>query len=588
VVALCCAVLQIAAPLALAHARLVRSSVTTDAVLRSAPATLDLWFSEQLDSAASRVVVWNRARTNEVRSIRFAGANTQEMIVGLRALSPGAHLVLWTSVSAEDGHILRGAFLFYVRERGPGPTVPGGFGSSADGPPDPATAASIIFHWVELFGAVTAFGVAAISAWVVGRSGADFLPTLLGAEERASRRLARWSLIALILSSLALLVVRGYELAGADWGSTFTSATLRGVLGGDYGELWIYRQIMAMTGLLLTVRLPRWAAGKPGSPGSLAGDPRAPLRVLAVLGAVYLYAFAASGHAASAHIGVIGPSSAHGGSLISVSILLDWLHFVADALWLGGQIAIAVAILPVLLRHPAAARTESGVMAMLDRYSPVAYSCVFLYVVTGIFSGKVHTGTWYAFFHSVYGWSLVVKMALIAAMMLVSAFTVYVLRPTIRRRFADPPSRDGGRLDRLQRWLRVNPILGAGVLLATSVMFYYPVPPGLAPAGPAAYHLVVGGLHADLRLRPNRSGPNIVTITLTNAAGQPVTKAHVTLQYTMLDMPMGTGLAPMNAARPGVFRGTADLGMGGHWSLKLLVFTPSGLSHAAVKVRVGT
>lgn len=591
VVVLC---VHLLAPRVLAHARLIRSDPTPDVTLPSSPASVHLWFSEQLDPSASRLLIWNRDRHNVVRgAVQFTGSNTQEMVARVGTLTPGAYLVLWTSVSADDGHILRGSFLFYVKERGPGPSLPGSFsGGTGESGPDGPTLASILVHWVELFGAVVFVGTAALSAWVVRWPRDHFAGNILADEESRSRLLTRWALIVLIVSSTVLLILRAYELAGNDWSSTFTGGTLREALSGQYGDLWIDRQILALVCLLLTLPIPRWAAGRPGEKGSLHADRKAPLRVLTLLGLLYLYAFAASGHAASAQIGVIGAAGIHGDSLLSVSIMIDWLHFVADAIWLGGQVAIAVVALRVLLRSTPTLAAQRGVLAMLDRFSPFAYASVAFYFLTGGFNGKIHIDTWYAFFHSVYGWTLVVKMALIGLMMLVSMVTVYLLRPGIVRRvqLTPPFGTDAWPPDVLQlrRWLGVNPVLGAGALLATSVMFYYPVPPGLSPAGPGSYMLEVGGLHAMLRVQPDRSGPNTLTVTLKDAHGTLVKQAHVTVLTTMLDMPMGTGLAPLRQTGPGDFKGPVELGMGGHWRLQLLVFRPSGLTRMSIKIVIGT
>jgi hypothetical protein len=54
---------------------------------------------------------------------------------------------------------------------------------------------------------------------------------------------------------------------------------------------------------------------------------------------------------------------------------------------------------------------------------------------------------------------------------------------------------------------------------------------------------------------------------------------------------MGTGLVTLNQARPGVFKGSGDLGMGGHWRLQLLVYLPylpAGLARLNVDAHVGT
>jgi hypothetical protein len=90
-----------------------------------------------------------------------------------------------------------------------------------------------------------------------------------------------------------------------------------------------------------------------------------------------------------------------------------------------------------------------------------------------------------------------------------------------------------------------------------------------------------------VRIRPDRSGPNAISITLRDSRGRPVTQAHGTVLYTMLDMVMGTGLGPTRQVRPGIYQGELDLGMGGRWRMQILVFTPSGLTRLAVVTEVG-
>jgi hypothetical protein len=169
---------------------------------------------------------------------------------------------------------------------------------------------------------------------------------------------------------------------------------------------------------------------------------------------------------------------------------------------------------------------------------------------------------------------------------------VYVLRPQLRETLAraasDPMVAGRPLLERLMRWLHVNPVLGAGVLLATSVMFYYPVPAGFSPAGPSAYVVRAPGLTATMTIKPDRSGPNQITVVLKDQQGRPVQQARVIVLTTMLDMAMGTGLGDLSETKPGVFTGTTDLGMGGRWRLQILVYQPSGLSRMSVDVRVGT
>jgi copper transport protein len=308
----------------------------------------------------------------------------------------------------------------------------------------------------------------------------------------------------------------------------------------------------------------------------------------------------------------------------------------ASALWFGGQIYIAIVLISALgvrSLRPAGTQPETGrpvssscttgaFLDTLDRFSPVAYASIALFALTGPFNAKIHIPSWYAFFNSIYGRALIAKIGLIGLMMLVSANHVYRLRPRLRLSALPsppaplPPAGEGAwtedetastwdspsptmrerglggegapLIKRLTAWLRFEPCLGAGVLLAVSVMFYYPVPAGFGPTGPSVYTVRAAGLVAGISIKPDHAGPNQITVSLRNRQGQPVRQATVVALPTMLDMPMGTGRSPLTQTRPGQYTGTADLGMGGRWRLEILIFQPSGLARMFVDVQVGT
>lgn len=573
-----------------AHALLLRSDPAEDAVVPTSPPLVHLWFSEDLNAAASKIIVWNRDRHPVTAgNATVVLGQPRQMEVRLKHLVPGSYLVLWTSVSAQDGHILHGYFLFSVKHQGPGPSLVGvSTGGSGQGFPDGVTLASILAHWIELLAAVTWAGVALFSAWVLPDHKL-FDGSAVAAEQNRLRSLIGASLLALLTASTVILVLQAYALAGNNWGSTFTGTSLSAAFAAQYGQIWIARQLLVLLALLLWSRLLRW-------PVMVAGEvlpveepeifPSARPVAQATLGFIYLYAFAASGHAASAEIGVV-----LGTNLLSLSVLSDWLHVLADAAWLGGQIYLVLILIPALRLRREPFHTGSF-LRTLDRFSPVAYACVATYVVSGLFAAKVHIPSWYAFFNSVYGRALIVKVGLIGLMMLISTLTVFLIRPRLRTTIhgerGESTRVSAYLMHRLLRWLQVNPVLGVGVLLATSVMFYYPVPVGFSPAGPVNHVLHVGGLTATVTVTPDRSGPNQMTVVLRDQAGHPVSKATVTVLTTMLDMVMGTGLASLQESRPGTFVGTTDLGMGGRWKLQLLVYRPSGLLRANVDIQVGT
>jgi copper transport protein len=575
-----------------AHALLIHSDPPADIVLPAAPSSVHLQFSEDLNASASQIVVWDRYRhTMTTGHASLIPGLPRQMTVGLKPLQPGAYLVLWTSVSAQDGHILRGSYLFFVKERGPGPSLSGvSQGPPTQGFPDANGLISLLAHWLELFTAVTWIGAAMVSALVFAPSHAAADLDVIAAERTRLRAFFRLTIVGLIVSSSVVVLLEAHSLGGS-WSGTFSGSTASSIFSGQYGQLWIARQILALVALAATgaMSVPRPTISRVRSPAAATVQRRLPVGTLlsGALGFVYMGLLAASGHAAAADIG-----SVFGSRIISGAVGADWLHFIGDALWFGGQIYIVLILIPVLRLRRGPGRALEGFLDALNRFSPLAYSSIALFVLSGVFAAKIHIPSWYAFFHSIYGWALVVKIGLIGLMMLVSVVTVYIIRPRVRASLTQDELVEGGIqtvwVKRLLAWLGVNPVLGAGVLLASSVMFSYPVPEGLSPAGPSAYPIHVGGLTGTLALTPDRSGPNKITVMLRNGQGQPVTQATVVVLTTMLDMAMGTGKAALTAAGPGMFSGTTDLGMGGHWGLRVLVYTPAGLAQTTITVLVGT
>jgi len=572
--------------IALAHALYVRSDPQPLSILPRSPSVIRIWFTEDLSSASS-IVVWDRFRHVEsIGHASVAPGDPREMTSAVKPLAPGAHLVLWTSVSADDGHILHGYFLFYVKKKGPGPSLSGLPSSGTETWPDAPTLVGIAAHWLELLAAVTWVGVVAFSALILSAFRLRVEEPVLAAESRRLRLLTRSAIVILILSSSALILLQAHALAG-DWSGVFTGTIMSEVLSATYGKLWIGRQVLALLALLVTLRRSPFAIRRSeGIPAASSRQPAAnneqratniqPWPIVAgLLGLVYLYLFAASGHAASAKVWtVLGQTD------ISGSVIFDWFHFLGVALWFGGQIYIVLVLAPALQVRRELGPHAGVFLQALNRFSPIAYLSVAFFSLSGLFNAKIHIFSWYAFFHSVYGWTLIVKVGLVAVMMLISVLTVFGIRPRIRRVLGeaghDMVERGAIMVGSLIGWLRVMPVLGCAVLAATSVLFYYPVPVGLAPAGPGTYTASASGITATVSIKPDHAGPNTITVMLKDSHGGPIKQATVVILETMLDMVMGIGKAQLHQTAPGTFTGIGDLGMGGRWQLEMLVFTPGG------------
>lgn len=566
---------------ATAHALLVRSSPTQGAVLASAPREIRLWFSEDVNGLASRIIVWDRYRHVENDgNAELVPGQTRELQVRLKHLSGGSYLVLWTSVSAADGHVLHGYFSFSFGMGGPVTSMAAmATGSLASSFTDSSTPISVLAHWIELLASASWLGSAACSALLIPAAARRLDAASLARERARLCKVLQCSLTALLLSSSIVLVLMVYAAAGNAWSSLLSWPAWRNILSAQFGQLWLGRQSLVLVAMLTTValRIPRPAlspslAAMPYTGESPWTNSNLPS---AVLGALYLFILAASGHAPSLDLGHL-----NGSHIVSASVVIDWLHLIGVALWFGGQIYIVLVLIPALRLLNAPRATIRAFLEMLNRFSPIAYGSIALFTISGAFVGTARIPSWHVFFNSVYGRALIVKLALIGLMMLTSCLTVYILRPGIRRTLSAPPhgaSMDElrARTGRLLVWLRVNPVLGIGVLLATSIMFYFPPPVASASPPVSRYTVRIQGATAAVSISPLRSGQNQITVLLRDRHSRPISLAHLVLMTTMLDMRTGTRVASMVESAPGRFTGAADLPMAGHWRLRFLIYRPS-------------
>jgi nitrogen fixation protein FixH len=148
---------------------------------------------------------------------------------------------------------------------------------------------------------------------------------------------------------------------------------------------------------------------------------------------------------------------------------------------------------------------------------------------------------------------------------------------------------------RFTRALMFEPLVGVAILLCVGLMNVYagtltplPAPPPASTAvvaKPAQFNArTTDGLFSvHLTVDPNRFGLNTFTVKVIDVkTGQPVTNAGVSVYTTMIDMDMGTETVNLQPDGQGAFRASGDLGMAGHWQLRVVVRTLDNHLHPAV------
>jgi copper transport protein len=262
-----------------------------------------------------------------------------------------------------------------------------------------------------------------------------------------------------------------------------------------------------------------------------------------------------------------------------LSLAFDWFHLVAGSVWVGGLIGLVVlaATLP-------AARRVAALVVCVPRFSNVAFVSVLVLIGAGTGSAVQQMPTLASFWQTSYGKSLLVKIALLAAALLLAA--VNLLRNVPRfKAFGTRPELGAPAASLLRRLVAGEALLVSGAVLAAAVLSSLPPPSkALASIGGAKAHVGPGvvdkvvsenGYRLAIRVSPNRAAvPNSFQVAISRG-GRPVRNADVTVDFAMLDMEMGQQAYHLSETAPGTYGHAAPaLVMVGHWGLSFQIAPP--------------
>jgi len=599
-----------------AHAILLRSDPVKDAVVHVAPQQVRMWFSEDLNPALSTVVVidQNNHRVDQ-QDAHVTTNDAREMDVSLTAnLQPAVYIVIWRTDSADDGHILRGSFLFTIaRADGSvptlnGTTIPGqnllGGGSLTGlytGQLDGPTFFNLLMITLVELGAI--FWVGA-QFWVLfvlqlakkGDAAQEAMHQQI--QQRFERRWSLPLLLGMLVANIGVLVGQALVATGGQVAPALAPQLLTSLISnGRFGTYWMVREIVLVVAILI-------AFGMLVSKKRPVFVSKALPSINLLLGSTLCIAIAMSSHA-----------SAVSADILVEAVLIDWFHLIAASLWVGGMLYVATIYLPVLRKKSLAERVQS-LVTLLPYYSPLAITGIILMSITGPLSATIRLNSWQQLLDTAYGRSLSVKVVLVGLLLITSAIHVFFLRPRLAKEYKkytyakegvtfnqaqQVKLREGrmakqvGRLTSVLRW---EPLLGVAVVACVGLMnvFGGTLSPTAAATqqqsttASSAYNTMVQTAdHAftiKLNINPNRFGTNVFTVTIIdNSTGKQTTNVGVTVYTQMLDMDMGTDSVNLLPDGKGHFSASGDLAMGGDWSIRVQIRTPEHALHeASVKI----
>ncbi|MFI9103176.1 copper resistance CopC/CopD family protein [Streptomyces fildesensis] len=386
---------------AASHAVLRGSDPADGAILKRAPAVVTLTFTEGVTVSDDSLRVLDPAgrRVNQGQP-RHAAGKPGSVETTLRGNVPtGTFTVAWRVVSA-DSHPISGAFTFSIGE-------PSATSALVPQPSAGDTAAGRLYN-VGRYVAYLGFSL------LVGATAFVLVCWPAGAGRRPLRRLAVTSWCVLLVSTLALLILRGPYETGGSPGSGLDLATVRRTLGTRPGEALGARIVLlAIAGIFLVLtsrtlsRIPvRDTPGKETAPAGWWPE-RPGHRILVVAGVTLALALTLT-WAAAEHASV--------GIQVPLAIPVAMVHLLAMALWMGGLAALFIAL-------RGSSHDTSVPVAAISRFSRIAFASVVALVGTGIYQSWRQLGSLDALTGTSYGRWLTLKTLLVLGLLAAATYS---------------------------------------------------------------------------------------------------------------------------------------------------------------------
>jgi copper transport protein len=509
---------------AFAHSALESSNPAADASLEESPRRIVVTFSEAPDAKLSLV------RVLDARGVAVPDVTEPQVVPGDRQslevtpgtpLADGVYTVNWRAVSSVDGHVESGAFAFGVGEKpAPGSAVVVELLHTSPW----ASALAAVGRWLLYGGLVLLVGAVTTSLLVYGGKLPGGGMTLVqGAVTVAAIGLACmvWAEKVLIgaPSLLPLFVMRqGLLLLG-----------LGIALGACIGAV-----------VLLDLWPARWS-----------------LWLLGAAGAAAVLVHVLAGHAAS-------PSS-----FTPLSIAAQWVHMTAIGVWVGGLFWL---IFGFRGRDQEARRAAVGV------FTRIATIVLVVVLLTGLARAVAEVGSVGALFDTGYGTTLLVKIALVAALVGLGALNHFFWVPAVRA------AREGADR-RFGLNSRGELAVALGVLAATAVLT------GLLPAGadvaatggggaPAGQVTASGSDYAtavrvELTLTPGVAGRNDYLLWVDDYdTGDPLATVNaVSMKCSLPERPSVAAVSVrLKEAADGSWAGSGlDFSVAGRWQVEVSI-----------------
>lgn len=467
----------VAAPFAVRHGALRRSTPAKGAVLRRVPRELRLTFTEPVERAVARLTLAHaNGQLVALGTITVPADSASQLVAAIQGeMTAGRYTVRW-QVAGADGHPVRGDFTFDVAPGADGALLlgPAVIADSASRPPrepapvDTAPASVIVaatphadmahhdttsfpvsggtfdvdgpayvaIRWFTYLTVLGLIGAAAFRFAVLGRvarHGEAAADTLIPTAAEASASVGAVASGLLLVAAALRLVAQTSAMHGSVDGLQ-PAAMLPMISETTWGIGWLMlvaSGVIGLVGFLGARRHESWG-----------------WRTAAVAGPLAALALALSGHAVAVP------------RWQGVAVTADVIHVIGAGGWLGSLGVLLIAGVPAARRLEPRLR-DAAVATLVRAFSPTALIAAALLSGTGLIAAWLHVGSPSALWSSEYGRLLLIKVGVVALVAITGAYNWRRVLPTLGQEISTT---------RLQRSARAEVAIAVVVLMITAIL----------------------------------------------------------------------------------------------------------------------
>ncbi|NND87316.1 MAG: copper resistance protein CopD, partial [Nitrosopumilus sp.] len=501
-----------------------------------------VFFSEPIDINFSELRVFdNNGNQIDKKDTKYYEGELS-LIVTTPPLEDGVYTATIKVLSKVDGHLVPGAFLFAVGDVVVDPSILG-----------VETQSELIFfpeagaRFPGIVGQTIVLGVVIASLFIWGTQNKQSIKEELGKIENIHHgkfmSLTGIGLALVFVSDILMIAVQTIRLETSPLNAIQT----------DFGNIWLIRMVITIILLGIWFGLDRKKI--------LSKKNQIPMLVMSL--------------ALISTTSLIGHGAASGQT---PTIVLDYIHSLVAAVWIGGIFYFVFTLLPTFSQLKESNREKMSLL-LIPRFSIAFIISIGIIIITG------PTLMWFLesdvglITESVYGQLIILKIAIAAVMIGLGGFFQFRVQKNAENNLSS------GKISvhkKLKRSLKVDAVLGI-ILLGVVAL----ITNGTLPAGEIqkveAQEIIYGfktiefteNTKFDIDISPFSSGTNTILVKVSDFEGKPLTDSNQvkikvsnpSKNISPIEVPME--IVKQDEDRPIEFQGELTFGFSGEWLIEI-------------------